>query len=152
MIMNMIKASEVIEIFLKYGISNSKDESKYKISELDGITNSSYVVDLDNEKYVLRIPGDNPDVINRKSEKQNTLKAQEYGLTLPYIIFDENTGVKISKYFDIYTYKSSDFKNENMRKEAFKKLFDLHNSDLVFENNFSPLNVFSEIADVSNSI
>ena len=133
MIMNMIKASEVIEIFLKYGISNSKDESKYEISELDGITNTSYVVDLDNEKYVLRIPGDNPDVINRKSEKQNTLKAQEYGLTLPYIIFDENTGVKISKYFDIYTYKSSDFKNENMRKEAFKKLFDLHNSDLVFE-------------------
>ena len=129
--MNMIKASEVIEIFLKYGISNSKDESKYEISELDGITNTSYVVDLDNEKYVLRIPGDNPDVINRKSEKQNTLKAQEYGLTLPYIIFDENTGVKISKYFDIYTYKSSDFKNENMRKEAFKKLFDLHNSDSV---------------------
>ena len=91
-------------------------------------------------------------VINRKSEKQNTLKAQEYGLTLPYIIFDENTGVKISKYFDIYTYQTSDFKNENMRKEAFKKLFDLHNSDLVFENNFSPLNVFSEIADISNSI
>ena len=44
MIMNMIKASEVIEIFLKYGISNSKDESKYEISELDGITNTSYVV------------------------------------------------------------------------------------------------------------
>ena len=87
--MNMIKASEVIEIFLKYGISNSKDESKYEISELDGITNTSYVVDLDNEKYVLRIPGDNPDVINRKSEKQNTLKAQEYGLTLAYLIFDE---------------------------------------------------------------
>ena len=87
--MNMIKASEVIEIFLKYGISNSKDESKYEISELDGITNTSYIVDLDSEKYVLRIPGDNPDVINRKSEKQNTLKAQEYGLTLPYLIFDE---------------------------------------------------------------
>ena len=56
MIMNMIKASEVIEIFLKYGISNSKDESKYEISELDGITNTSYLVDLDNEKFVLRIP------------------------------------------------------------------------------------------------
>ena len=97
--MNMIKASEVIEIFLKYGISNLKDESKYEISELDGITNTSYVVDLDDKKYVLRIPGDNPDVINRKSEKQNTLKAQEYGFSLPFIIFYENTGVKISKYY-----------------------------------------------------
>jgi len=152
MIMNMIKTSEVIEIFLKYEISNSKDESRYKISKLDGITNTSYLVNLNDDKYVLRIPGDNPDVINRKSEKQNTSKAQEYGLTLPYLIFDEDTGVKISKFFDIYTYKSSDFKNENMRKEAFKKLFELHNSDLVFENNFSPSNVFNEIADTSNPI
>jgi thiamine kinase-like enzyme len=39
-----------------------------------------------------------------------------------------------------------------MRKEALRKLLDLHNSDLVFENNFSPFNVFSEIADISNSI
>ena len=82
MIMNMIKTSEVIEIFLKYEISNSKDESRYKISKLDGITNTSYLVNLNDDKYVLRIPGDNPDVINRKSEKQNTSKAQEYGLTV----------------------------------------------------------------------
>ena len=152
MIMNMFKASEVIEIFFKYGISNSKDESKYEISELDGITNTSYLVNVENDKYVLRIPGNNPDVINRSSEKQNTKKAQECGLTLPYLIFDEDTGVKISKFYDIYTYKSSDFKNENMRKEAFKKLFDLHNSGLVFEKNFSPFNVFNEIADISNSL
>jgi len=152
MIMNMFKASEVIEIFFKYGISNSKDESKYDISELDGITNTSYLVNVENDKYVLRIPGNNPDVINRSAEKQNTKKAQECGLTLPYLIFDEDTGVKISKFYDIYTYKSSDFKNENMRKEAFKKLFDLHNSGLVFEKNFSPFNVFNEIADISNSL
>ena len=152
MIMNMFKASEVIEIFFKYDISNSKDESKYEISELDGITNTSYLVNVENDKYVLRIPGNNPDVINRSAEKQNTKKAQECGLTLPYLIFDEDTGVKISKFYDIYTYKSSDFKNENMRKEAFKKLFDLHNSGLVFEKNFSPFNVFNEIADISNSL
>ena len=152
MIMNMFKASEVIEIFFKYDISNSKDESKYEISELDGITNTSYLVNVENDKYVLRIPGNNPDVINRSAEKQNTKKAQECGLTLPYLIFDEDTGVKISKFYDLYTYKSSDFKNENMRKEAFKKLFDLHNSGLVFEKNFSPFNVFNEIADISNSL
>ena len=152
MIMNMFNASEVIEIFFKYDISNSKDESKYEILELDGITNTSYLVNVENDKYVLRIPGNNPDVINRSAEKQNTKKAQECGLTLPYLIFDEDTGVKISKFYDIYTYKSSDFKNENMRKEAFKKLFDLHNSGLVFEKNFSPFNVFNEIADISNSL
>ena len=62
--MNMLKTSEVIEIFLNYGISNVKDQSKYEISELDGITNTSFVVLVDNKKFVLRIPGENPDVIN----------------------------------------------------------------------------------------
>jgi len=152
MIMNMFKTSEVIEIFLNYDISKSKDESKYEISELEGITNTSFVVSVDNKKFVLRIPGNNPDVINRLSEKHNSTKALEYGLTIPYLIFDENTGIKISKYFDIYTYKASDFKNENMRNNAFNVLNKLHNSDLVFQNNFSPLRVFQEIADTSNSI
>jgi len=70
MIMNMFNASEVIEIFFKYDISNSKDESKYEISELDGITNTSYLVNVENDKYVLRIPGNNPDVINRSAENK----------------------------------------------------------------------------------
>ncbi len=150
MIMNMIKTSEVIKIFLKYNITNLRDESKYKISKLEGITNTSYLVDVNSSKFVLRIPGKNPDVINRVSEKINTTKAQDYGLTLPYLIFDENTGIKISEYFDLYTYKSSDFENENLRNKAFRKLFDLHSSDLLFADNFSPLDIFSKIADVSN--
>ena len=130
----------------------SKDKSNYEISTLDGITNTSYVVNVDNKKFVLRIPGDNPDVINRISEKHNTSKAQEYGLTLPYLIFDEQTGIKISEFFDIYTYKSYDFQNPKMRNNAFSKLKILHNSDLIFKKNFSPLSVFSDIADISNPI
>ena len=149
MIMNMLKASEVIEIFLNYDISNVKDQSKYEISELDGITNTSFVVLVDNKKFVLRIPGENPDVINRLSEKYNTKKAEEYGLTLPCLIFDEDTGIKISEFFDIYTYKAADFKNKNMRNSAFNVLNKLHKSDLIFKNNFSPMNVFKEIADIS---
>ena len=152
MIMNMFKVDEVIEIFLKYDISKSKDETKYEISELDGITNTSYVVNFDNKKFVLRIPGNNPDVINRASEKHNTTLAQEYGITLPYIIFDEKNGIKISEFFDIYTYKESDFKDNNMRRNAFEKLKILHNSGLVFEQNFSPLEVFNDIANISNQI
>jgi hypothetical protein len=148
----MLKASEVIEIFLNYDISNVKDQSKYEISELDGITNTSFVVLVDNKKFVLRIPGENPDVINRLSEKYNTKKAEEYGLTLPCLIFDEDTGIKISEFFDIYTYKAADFKNKNMRNSAFNVLNKLHKSDLIFKNNFSPMNVFKEIADISVSI
>ena len=103
--MNMIKSSEVVKIFLDYEISTTRDEKKYIILPLKGITNNTAVVDVDNKKFVLRIPGKNPDVINRRSEKYNSIQAYEAGLTLPFIIFDENTGIKISEYFDIYTYK-----------------------------------------------
>ena len=81
MIMNMIESSEVVKIFLDYEISNIKDEKKYTISPLDGITNNTVVVGVDNKKFVLRIPGKNPDVINRKSEKLNSIRAYEAGLT-----------------------------------------------------------------------
>ena len=39
-----------------------------------------------------------------------------------------------------------------MRKNAFEKLNILHNSGLVFEHNFSPLEVFNDLADISNQI
>ena len=152
MIMNMIKSSEVVKIFLDYEISNVKDEQKYTISPLHGITNNTVVVGVDNKNFVLRIPGKNPDVINRKSEKFNSIKAYEAGLTLPFILFDEITGIKISEYFDIYTYKQQDFNNKEMRLNAFYVLNELHNADLVFEENFSPLKVFQDIADASNPV
>jgi len=152
MIMNMIKSSEVVKIFLDYQISNIKDEKKYTISPLKGITNNTAVVDVDNKKFVIRIPGNNPDVINRKSEKYNSIQAYEAGLTLPFLIFDDNTGIKISEYFDIYTYKQQDFKNKEMRLNAFYTLNELHNSDFNFKENFSPLKVFNDIADVSQPI
>ncbi len=152
MIMNMFETSKVVEIFLKYDISNNKDETAYFIKELEGITNHSFIVEVDGKQFVLRIPGDNPDEINRNAEKNNTLLVQELELTLPYLVFDEVSGVKISEYFEIYTYKESDFLNEQLRNAAFLSLKKLHNSDLNFMENFSPLKVFRNLADSQNSL
>ena len=88
MIMTMFESSNVVDIFLKYDVSKTSDSSKYKLSDLEGITNNSFLVEVDDKKFVLRIPGENPDVINRESEKHNTLLVQEQGLTLPFIVFD----------------------------------------------------------------
>jgi thiamine kinase-like enzyme len=152
MIMIMFKSSKVVEIFLKYDISKSSDPNKYKIAPLKGITNNSFVVEVDDKKFVLRIPGENPDEINRESEKHNTLLVQEMGLTLPHIIFDEKNGIKISEHFDIYTYNNSDFKNSSLRNNALQELVKLHNSGLVFQSNFKPMEVFVKIADESNKL
>ena len=69
-------------------------------------------------------------------------KAEELGITLPSIFFDEDSGIKISEYFDIYTYSKSDFQNNTMRENALKKLKELHESNIIFQENFSPLTVF----------
>ena len=152
MIMIMFESSKVVDIFLKYDISKTSDSSKYKLTELEGITNTSFLVEVDNKKFVLRIPGENPDVINRESEKHNTLLVQEEGLTLPFIIFDQESGIKISEYFEIYTYKDTDFKDSVLRNNAFQELEKLHNSGIVFQNNFKPTEVFINIADNSNPL
>ena len=152
MIMTMFESSNVVDIFLKYDVSKTNDSSKYKLSELEGITNTSFIVEVDNKKFVLRIPGENPDVINRESEKHNTLLVQEQGLTLPFIVFDHESGIKISEYFEIYTYNDADFKDSVLRNNAFHELEKLHNSGIVFQNNFKPTEVFINIADNSNPL
>ena len=152
MIMTMLEISKAVELFLKYGISKVNDPNKYQLTPLNGITNTSLIVEVDSKKFVLRIPGDNPYVINRESEKYNTALVQEIGMTLPYIIFDAENGIKISEYFEMYTYKDSDFRNSDLRNNAFIELMKLHNSGLEFKHNFSPMEVFKNIADESNML
>ena len=152
MIMTMLEISKAVELFLKYGISKVNDPNKYQLTPLNGITNTSLIVEVDSKKFVLRIPGDNPDVINRESEKYNTALVQEIGMTLPYIVFDAENGIKISEYFEMYTYKDSDFRNSDLRNNAFIELMKLHNSGLEFKHNFSPMEVFKNIADESNML
>ena len=152
MIMIMFESSKVVDIFLKYDVSKTSDSNKYKLTKLEGITNTSFLVEVDNKKFVLRIPGEKPDVINRESEKYNTLLVQEQGLTLPFIVFDQESGIKISEYFELYTYKDADFKDSVLRNNAFQELQKLHNSGIVFKNNFKPTEVFINIADNSNSL
>jgi thiamine kinase-like enzyme len=152
MIMIMFESSKVVEIFLKYEISKTKDVEKYNLTPLDGITNSTFVVAVDDKKYVLRIPGKNPDEINRESEKYNTSLVQDSGLTLPFKVFDEKSGIKISEYFDIYTYKKTDFNNFELRKNAFNQLKKLHKSGLIFKDNFKPVEVFQNITDITHPL
>ena len=145
--MNMIESSEVVKIFLDYEISNIKDEREYTISTLDGITNNTVVVSVDNKKFVLRIPGKNPDVINRKSEKLNSIKAYEAGLTLPFILFDEITGIKISEFFDLYTYEQQDFNDKEMKIKDMKDYIRYGDSDSSWKESTGFSRIIQAIID-----
>ena len=144
---------KIINIFNEFDISSTKDESKYKISKLESITNLNHKVEVDNKTYIIRIPGENPDLINRSSEGINQELVKNIGITLPIILFEKNTGIKISEFYeDLYTFTSSDLKNKEFRDDALDLLNRLHNSDLKFKENFSPLNVFKTLAKNNEKI
>ena len=94
---------DIVDIFNRFDISSIKDDSKYKISTLGSITNLNYKVEIGDKKFVLRVPGENPDLINRLSEGYNEKLIQSIGISLPLIVFEEETGLKISEYFDVNT-------------------------------------------------
>ena len=144
---------KIINIFNEFDISSTKDESKYKISKLESITNLNHKVEVDNKTYIIRIPGENPDLINRPSEGINQELVKNIGITLPIILFEKDTGIKISEFYeDLYTFTSSDLKNKEFRDDALDLLNRLHNSDLKFQENFSPLNVFKTLAKNNEKI
>ena len=81
----MVDTKEIVDIFLKSEITTISNFDSYKVSRLGGITNVNFKVEIGSQKFVLRLPGKNPDTsLNRESEKNNQLVAVEAGLTLPF--------------------------------------------------------------------
>ena len=96
--------------------------------------------------FVLRLPGKNPDLINRKAEKHNQTIAAEAGLTLPFLYFDENTGIKISDFeMNLIDLQPDQLKSKKYIGKALTVLKKLHQSDITFEKCFDHYLFFNEI-------
>jgi thiamine kinase-like enzyme/choline kinase len=114
------------------------------VQAFGGMTNKNYKVKVNEEEYVLRIPGNGTgEMINRIEEKKNAIIASSLDIDTKLIHFDEDTGVKISKLIqNAETLTSKLAKRENimmLTTEIFKRL---HQSEKEFENRF---NVFDNI-------
>ncbi len=142
---------KIIDIFNNFDISSIKDENQVKFSSLGSVTNLNYKVEINEKKYVLRVPGKNPDLINRNSEGNNEQLIQNLDISLPIIAFDKETGIKISEFYDnLYTCSSSDMLDKKFRDDAIDLLLRLHESDLIFEENFSPFEVFKKLVNTED--
>ena len=138
---------DIINIFNKYDIYTPPNKTNIKISSLGGITNTNFKVEMEEKAYVLRVPGDNPDLISREAEKYNHELIMDTEISLPFIIFDEDTGIKISEFYEnLYTFTAKDMKNKKYRNDALNLLLKLHDLDLNFKNNFSPLGAYEKLA------
>ncbi len=142
----MTNTREIVDIFLKSEITNISDPENYLISKLGGITNNSFKVGVSGRFFVLRLPGKNPDLINRKAEKINQSLAAEAGLTLPFLYFDEKTGIKISDFeSNLVALEPEQFKSKEYINRASDTLTELHQSDIILEQCFDHYAFFNEI-------
>ena len=142
----MTNTKEVVDIFLNSNITNISDPDRYSISKLGGITNNNYKVGVSDNFFVLRLPGKNPDLINRKAEKNNQILAAEAGLTLPFLYFDEVTGIKISDFENnLVALEPDQLISKEYINKALTTLQEVHQSEITFEQCFDHYAFFHEI-------
>jgi thiamine kinase-like enzyme len=142
----MTNTKEIVDIFLSSEITNISDPERYSISKLGGITNNNFKVGVSDRYFVLRLPGKNPDLINRKAEKINQTLAAEAGLTLPFLYFDENTGIKISDFeSNLIALEPDQLKSKEYINTALITLKELHQSNISFVQCFDHYTFFKEI-------
>ena len=142
----MTNTKEVVDIFLNSNITNISDPDRYSISKLGGITNNNYKVGVSDNFFVLRLPGKNPDLIDRKAEKNNQILAAEAGLTLPFLYFDEITGIKISDFENnLVALEPDQLISKEYINKALTTLQEVHQSEITFEQCFDHYAFFNEI-------
>ena len=114
-----------------------------------GMTNNNYKVTIDNEEYILRVPGAGTEnMISRKNEMINSSLSASIGLNVDVLNFDEKTGIKISKFISgAETLTSRSAKKEENMILVTDLLRRLHYSDLDMKNKFD---VFDEIDRYEN--
>ncbi len=120
------------------------DLTALEIEQIGGMTNRNFKVTLADESYVLRVPGNGTEgMVERKNEEVNTMLSYKMGISPEIFYFDENSGVKLTRFIEgAETLTSATIQRiENLDQIA--DIFRiLHNSSVRLNNDF---NVFREI-------
>jgi len=129
-----------IKTILKHALNIDESEILH-IHKLGGWTNNNYKIVLHDDELALRIPRENSKgFISRKNEKINSKITEKLGLNCENIYFNENSGVKITKFIkDGKTFNIKSIKEEGNIKLVAKALNTLHISGFKFNNTFNPV-------------
>lgn len=123
---------------------NIQPNEIHSITPIGGMTNNNFKVSVKDKFYVLRVPGNGTgEMISRQDEIKNAVYANKIGVDAKLIYFNEDTGIKISKFIENAETLSPDAakKQQNM-KMVCKLLRTLHNSKENMNNNF---NIYEKI-------
>ena len=93
----MLRTDELKDVEIIKSVIGKNNE--LIITRMGGMTNRTYRVKVSNEEIVVRLPGEGTEeLINRKNEKISTQLACQLGIDSQLYMFDELSGIKVSKY------------------------------------------------------
>ena len=103
----------------------------------EGMTNTSFVFEINGTDYIYRHPGDGTEsIISRKNEKMSLIKAKEIGIDPTYIYADINEGWKISVF--IPEFREPDYNSFEDSKKILEVLRRLHSSGIKLDYGMQP--------------
>ena len=121
-----------------------KDITSATITQIGGMSNKNFRVDLDGKSYVLRVPGNGSDgMVERANEEYNAMESCKLGVNPSIRYFNASNGIKLADFIeDAETLNAATIqRHDNMRKIA--KIYQIvHNSHIRLKNEF---NIFREI-------
>ena len=80
-------------------VFNTKDTNIELIPLKQGMTNDSFIFSINNERYIIRVPGVNTEkIINRHQEYDVYQAIKNEKFVEPVIYIDRDKGYKISKF------------------------------------------------------
>ena len=103
----------------------------------EGLTNTSFVFQIDGVDYIYRHPGDGTEsIINRRNEKTSLIKVREFGIDPTYIYMDVNEGWKISRF--VHEFREPDYGSFEDSKKIIAVLRKLHAAPITVSYGMKP--------------
>ena len=103
----------------------------------EGLTNTSFVFEVAEKKYVYRHPGDGTEaIISRHHEKAALELAKSIGVDPTFIYMDEEQGWKISSYVE--NIRTPDYGSFEDSKRVLQVMRELHDRNLSVDWSFLP--------------
>lgn len=160
---NVVRASEVIEINTYEQLRELDGDSKHLQNEAmailmkhmnvnedeitnitvlkKGMTNRSFLFTVNNQKYIMRVPGEGTEkLINRAEEATVYSVIKNEKISDKVIFIDSQKGYKITEYWE--NARCCDLENEEDLQKCMMKLREVHGKELKVEHEF---NIFEKI-------
>ena len=136
-------ALDQVKVFLTTQLQVAEADIQL-IESAGGMTNRNYKVVFNQQAYIVRIAGNGTEkFIQRAAEKSNSLLAHILGLDVETVYFDEQTGIKVSRFIEeAETLNQNTATYPQNMQLTTRLLRQLHHSGMDFANRFD---VFQEI-------